>query len=427
MSLSSRNRTAFTLVEILTVLVVIAIMAGMMLTAVQGVTQTARVARTRSIIATVDSVIQEQYDSYKFRPYSVEPPDLSQLATGGDTLGYELLSTEAARVRMLMIRDLQRMEMPDRLSDIADAPTLLSVAANPVLRNTVTEEILGTRGDKLQRKSFFGTWFDANATYAAGGHNIPSKLASYRDRIPATWADGSTAFSIASTFEEAANQGAECLYLIMATSFVGGQPAISAIPAANIGDTDGDNLLEILDGWGQPLGFIRWPIGYNDPQRSIDATKTDDLDPFRSDFAYRAGASMAQVRDVNYVPPDETDPLHPFQTTTPWSMRPLIVSAGADGEFGITFNPWTDETSEATENIGYSYRANAGWTVDSPHMGDESQGRTGVYQLIDPFMRNYVGDPTSFTGLLIGQDILGSDAAEERVDNITNYAVQSEQ
>lgn len=297
MSFSSPNRTAFTLVEILTVLVVIAIMGGMILTAVQGVTTTARAARTRSIIATVDSVIQEQYDSYKFRPYSVEPPNVTQLTDGINTFGYELLATEAARVRMLMIRDLQRMELPDRLSDIADAPTLLNVAANPVVRDTLdsdgdgdTEEIIAVRNDNVARASFSGTWFDPNATYSIGGHNIPSKLASYRDRIPATLSDGTTPFNIASTAEEAENQGAECLYLIMATSFVGGQPAISGIPAANIGDTDGDNLLEILDGWGRPLGFIRWPVGYNDPQRSIDATKPDELDPFRSDFAYRAGA-----------------------------------------------------------------------------------------------------------------------------------------
>ena len=50
----------------------------------------------------------------------------------------------------------------------------------------------------------------------------------------------------------------------MATSFVGGSPALEAIPSSNIGDTDNDGLREILDGWGNPLGFIRWPVGYSD-------------------------------------------------------------------------------------------------------------------------------------------------------------------
>ena len=94
------------------------------------------------------------------------------------------------------------------------------------------------------------------------------------------------------------NQGAECLYLIMATSYVGSGPAIDVIPAANIDDTDGDGLLEILDGWGQPLEFIRWPVGVADFEQSaiVSAAPTsanpnltpvpDDFDHFRSDYAY---------------------------------------------------------------------------------------------------------------------------------------------
>ncbi len=60
-------------------------------------------------------------------------------------------------------------------------------------------------------------------------------------------------------------------------------------------------------------------------------------------------------------------------------------------------------------------------------MGVEEGGRTAPYQMIDPYMRNFVGDPATFNGRLIGQDLLGSDAQDERADNITNYAVQSEQ
>ncbi len=155
---NDRIRPGFTLVEILAVMVVMSIMAGMVLTAIQGVSATAKASRTRSIIATVDSVIQEQYDAYKYRALSVEPPNYSQLTPTGDTYGYELLSSEAARVRMLMIRDLQRMELPDRLSDIANAPAVIMAAANPVVRDTAdrdgdgdTNEIIGIRDDNSQR------------------------------------------------------------------------------------------------------------------------------------------------------------------------------------------------------------------------------------------------------------------------------------
>ncbi len=429
-----RSTAGYTLVEILAVLVVITIMGGMVLTAVQGVNTTAKAARTRSIIGAVDSVIQEQYESYKYRALAVELPNTGVLTPAGDTFAYELLSTEAARARMLMIRDLQRMELPDRLTDIASPPTAIMAAANPVLKNTTTDEIIGTRDDNTQRVPFQVPWFDSSSDYTSyrslNRYNVPPKLAAYRDRIPTKKADG-TPFDINTTVtgaEEHENQGAECLYLVMATSFIGGQPAISSIPASNIGDTDGDGLLEILDGWGQPLGFLRWPVGYDDPQRSIDATKPDEFDPFRSDFAYVSTATAALATDVNF---DGTD-LHPTLTTIPWSIRPLIVSAGADGEFGIALNPWTDRTDSTTEQVRYSYGPNVAsswdkWAVDLAHMGYELGGRTAPYQMIDPFLRNFVGNPTNFMGLLLGQRIPGSDAQEQRADNITSYALQSEQ
>lgn len=429
-----RAQGGFTLVEILAVLVILSLMSGMVLTAVQGVTTTAKAARTRSIIETVNSVIQEQYDSYKYRPFSVEPPNFDQLAPSGDTFGYELLAGEAARVRMLLIRDLQRMEMPDRLSDIADAPTVISAAANPVVKDTTDHdndgdrnETIGVRDDNSRRKSFQTTGYDSNATYAVGGYNIPRQLSACRNRIPSKKLDGTDFNLDYSTPEEAQNQGAECLYLILATTFSGGQPAISSIPASNIGDTDGDNLLEILDGWGQPLGFVRWPVGYVDTDRSIDATKPDEFDLFRSDFSYVNNTTDdANAIDINFKPPVDSDLKHPEFRTAPWSVRPLIVSAGPDGEFGIALNPWTDKDNDASEVIDFSYRANALWPVNVARMGDESGGRSAPYMMIDPFLRNFVGTATyPYGGLLPGQDIPGQ--RDARADDITNYGLQSEQ
>ncbi|MEE2936172.1 MAG: prepilin-type N-terminal cleavage/methylation domain-containing protein, partial [Planctomycetota bacterium] len=114
------HRNAFTLVELLVALVVLSLLAGMVIAAVQGVNQTAREARTRSIIDAIDSVLMEQYQSYKYRPFSVEIPSLETQVNSMVDVGFEILASESARVRLMMIRDMQRMEMPDRLSDIVD-------------------------------------------------------------------------------------------------------------------------------------------------------------------------------------------------------------------------------------------------------------------------------------------------------------------
>src|SRR5438046_3713851 len=58
------------------------------------------------------------------------------------------------------------------------------------------------------------------------------------------------------------NQGSECLYLILSTMRDGDKSALDYFDATEIGDTDNDGMKEILDGWGTPIEFIRWPAGY---------------------------------------------------------------------------------------------------------------------------------------------------------------------
>ena len=234
-----RSKKAFTLVEVLVVIVILGIMGAMVTTAVSGVTTTAKQSRTKTIIAIVDSVLAEHYANLKYRQLPVEIPDLFLPSGNANEVGYEVLASEAARVRLMMMRDLQRMEIPDRLSDITTAPSQIYAATNQVLIDN-NGNVVNTRDQKNQRKIMSVSWYSPNATFLIGGDNIPSRLAAYRNRMPA----GLTLNSP----EALANQGAECLYLIMATSFVGGSPALEAIPAANIGDTDNDGLQEILDG-----------------------------------------------------------------------------------------------------------------------------------------------------------------------------------
>lgn len=365
-------RAAFTLVEVLVVLVLISILSGMVMTAVRGVNTTARQARTRSIIAIVDTVIQEQYESYKYRPLPVEIPTV--YATPGDenVLKYEVLASEAARVRLNMVRDLQRMELPDRISDIkvgteTNLPASIVAVANRVLivPGAVPPQQVYQRSN--QRNQFPVNWF--------GATSLPSRFAAYRRLAKPGWTP---------QFESA-----ECLYLILATSFVGGAPALEQIPASNIGDLDNDGMPEILDGWGQPLGFVRWPVGYEDPELSIDPFMPDDFDPLRVDFASSPGVNVQK----------------------PWSIRPLIISAGSDREFGIEFH---------ASHAGFRYNTASPsslemmtWPVSAEMLGSELPGRTGPLVFIDPFLRQFLAviRPAS--------PILGAEGFRD--DNITNY------
>ena len=109
---------------------------------------------------------------------------------------------------------------------------------------------------------------------------------------------------------------AELLYLIV----MGLPDAETAFNGLEIADTNGNGLNEFVDGWGNPIGFVRWPAGHCNAwgkdgcivskiQLYHDATKSPC--PFES--AFRRNSS-----DVSN-----------------YAVFPLIFSAGADREAGI--------------------------------------------------------------------------------------------
>jgi hypothetical protein len=187
-----------------------------------------------------------------------------------------------------------RMELPDRKTDVIDPPLV------------------------LQRPE---TDINGNVT---GWTPIPPTLwRTYRRRAralagPAWENDWSRD-----------QQGAECLYLIISALREGDSCALDFFRPNEIGDTDGDRMLEILDGWGRPIDFLRWAPGYR-----VDAP---------------AGSSTMQIADAVKAP-DPFDPLRvdphwqdPNPAKHPFALYPLVFSAGRDQVYEIV----TDESANA--------------------------------------------------------------------------------
>lgn len=182
------------------------------------------------------------------------------------------------------------------------------------------------------------------------------------------------------------HESAECLYLILATTELYGQTAIDKLPKSAIANTDGDAVPEIVDPWGRPYEFMREPVGaasgaiknYRPQGQSRIAQFPLDPDPYDflgADWRY----STALINGV------------PDQAQFPIYLPPQVVSAGPDGEFGITRSFFIDDSSnEDQDGLNASYCSSAiRWNNSNlaPLYPDlvVGGGATLAYRYPDPF------------------------------------------
>jgi prepilin-type N-terminal cleavage/methylation domain-containing protein len=107
--------------------------------------------------------------------------------------------------------------------------------------------------------------------------------------------------------------GAECLFMIVMQGGVADCLDCGSLRTADIGDKDADGAYEFWDAWQNPIGFILWPAAV------VPAASGAPF--FSGDRALSDPFSAAAA------------------TSSPGlGMRPLIYSAGPDGEYGYERN-----------------------------------------------------------------------------------------
>lgn len=133
-------------------------------------------------------------------------------------------------------------------------------------------------------------------------------------------------------------QSSECLAMIVFRGGFAGDD-VEQFRADEIGDVDKDGAIEFIDGWGQPIAYVRWPVGYYSAIQSQNAaTDPDPFDPMRV--------------STSKVYPDR------FAAQRDYALVPLIFSGGPDGpsssnSYGIkTGNAvWTTLLSSSTPSL----------------------------------------------------------------------------
>lgn len=377
-----RFRPSFTLLELLVAISIIGIMAGMVLWSVMGAQNDARIARTRGTIQKLNDIVLQQWEEYRYKPVDVRIP-----------AGWIVSPRERARIRMLVLRDTMRMEMPDRITDLLYLPsdyTVLHSAGVDKIPRAIPPRY-GVLVDTLVNNIGGLSGFTLSATTDASGLPLASSnpLSAGVDRkLVTNRTDAEWTVQIESS---------ELLYFIVATSQYAGSSALEFFRPSEVADTDDDGLLEFVDAWGEPIQWIRWPVGY--PGDLVRYADDDAMDPAKTDWRYRSGV----------------DPVwHPR------TLVPLILSAGGDGQFGVTF----DFNDASTPPIAYArmtWPAPAADTPDPPYgtVPNNLHYNAGTYYYVDPFYTDQRATPND-------RNQIGSvppAGVESATDNITNHDI----
>lgn len=280
---------------------IIAILASMALGGMVVARRSAKIDRTKATIAKIDSVIRPMYDEYKYRRVPVIPRVFNP-ATG---LYDQLTSQQVAYLRVAVVRDLMRLEMPERETDITLPPLVIPIAGGV---------------HRISEPGLHKT-YQLRAGTGIGTHGP-----------------------------------AEALYMVVMIG--GGEDARKLFHDSEIADTDGDGLLEFVDAWGQPIYWLRWAPGFVDgnaqPRVTTDAegvaAAQSDHDPFDNRKIDMKGTGAGDY-------------------ARGWRLVPLIYSAGPDGEYGIGTDTGSGSPYEwgldAAGNPSKHYQAMWGKPADS--------------------------------------------------------------
>ncbi len=310
----------FTLIELLVSISIVAMLSSILVVGHTTLRRQADVRRCEHQVRKIDELLLTRFNELINKPLPIQFPSMGPDPSPGQV---------AFRKTQIMIcrRELMRMELPDRITDVTDVNYIF----NDPTTNTQYSMMTPSSTNAFRRKALLN---------ASRGN---------------TWTED--------------HQGAECLYLILSIMQDQEANALDFLFPSEIGDTDGDGMLEVLDPFGNPLGFLRWAPGFS-ARPGLDfawgAPNVDDNNDGIVDNALEFGMGnnddyrgFSGIQGVDPADePDWTDvggaDLRHYDnlpSNDPFHLYPLICSAGPDNEFGmygLGINPGTP---------GFSYRS----------------------------------------------------------------------
>ena len=324
-----QERRGFTLVELLTVIIIIALLATLGLAVQRASVESARRSRTQTTITKIDHVLSGIYEKYQYRKVALPDYDDTQLdgILGGSVItdyvnNGQLDMAEQARrtakmiARTAALRELLQMDMPANIGEVLAPLTPVFTERTPL--SNLYYKLVTAQADPAATTN-------AELLYMIVMNADPEARTLFHDREIGVWEDGER---------------------------TGGKV--------------------FLDGWGNPICFLRWAPGLVDSDRQptlvegqliqgfqvarryeagLAALSSDDLDAIDALFTASgcpAGSLAARLEAIEHDDTDQyyrdfrdlldrfSDPLDPMGVADGWYLTPLVYSWGPDGEAGMT-------------------------------------------------------------------------------------------
>ncbi len=270
---TAANRPGFTLVELLVTFAIIAVLGALLAAGVMGWMSSQARRNTETEIRTLHNALLQHWDVVvkDAKDDKSVPPAVLDFA-GNDP--------KLARVIWIKLRLMEAF--PISFDEIAKA-SIVPKASRPAPWNLIPD-------DKRRYSS------------------------SYADQLKSRVA----AKTVAKT------QSAACLLLAINVNRNGVSHSVDLLRPFTR-DTDGDGIIELADGWGEPLYFYRFPAGSDELQSSRPSTmvlpKLDPLDPNGLLFAWNGGNSA--TFDAKFHTRRKS-------VSEAWYPIPTILSSGPD-------------------------------------------------------------------------------------------------
>ena len=228
-----RHRFAFTMVELLVVIAIIGILITILGATVTTTLRKARESATVALIQKIDGLLDERLKGFERATKSRDFERIVQLqAQSLETSG--IFGVRKAVIAAIARKNYFRQYFPQRFEDLAD-----------INGNNIPDA------------------FESDAVLKPEDTNGDGQLTGGEDLNANGKLDGFIRFNHlnASQNGNRLTESSELLYFMLTKMEAFGVPPVgeSEFGTNEFQDTDGDGLMEFVDGWGRPLRFYRWP------------------------------------------------------------------------------------------------------------------------------------------------------------------------